>query len=93
MSMSISELPAGDKMSLKGKIFDLQRKLNLLDVEQQNTETFPFQPQITKYNLPHRTNDFVKNMERAEEQRKVNDNYCIPCTPFMVCTSRKSLSI
>lgn len=69
--MSVSNLPAGDKLSLKGKIFDLQRKLSLLDIEQQNTETFPFTPEITSYDLPHRTNDFVQNMTRAEEQRKV----------------------
>jgi hypothetical protein len=69
--MSVSELSAGDKLSLKGKIFDLQRKLNLLDVGQQTTETFPFQPQITSYNLPHRTNDFIQNIARSEEQRKV----------------------
>lgn len=69
--MSVADLSPGDKLSLKGKIFELQKKLNLLDVEQQNTEDYSFQPEITNYKLPHRENNFIDNMKRAEESRKV----------------------
>jgi len=57
-------------MSLKGKIFELQKKLNILDVEQQNTEDFSFHPEITHYKLPNRKDDFINNLNQAEETRK-----------------------
>jgi hypothetical protein len=69
--MSIAELSPGDKLSLKGKIFELQKKLNLIDVVQQSTEQFSFQPEITNYSLPNRDSNFIKNVNEAEECRKV----------------------
>ncbi len=67
----ISQLSPGDKLSLKGKIFELQKRLNLLDVIQQNTEDFSFRPEITSYELPDRQKeDFFGNMNRAEVNRK-----------------------
>lgn len=69
--MSVADLKPGDKLSLKGKIFELQKKLNLLDVEQQNTTDYSFEPEITNYKLPHRESNFLDNMKRAEESRKV----------------------
>lgn len=69
--MSVADLKPGDKLSLKGKIFELQKKLNLIDVEQQNTPEYSFEPEITKYKLPHRENNFLDNMKKAEESRKV----------------------
>lgn len=56
--------------SLKGKIFELQKKLNILDVEQQNKEDFSFHPEITHYKLPNRKDDFINNLNQAEETRK-----------------------
>lgn len=57
-------------MSLKGKIFELQKKLNILDVGQQNTEDFSFHPEITQYKLPNRKDDFINNLSEADESRK-----------------------
>jgi hypothetical protein len=68
--MFMNELTPGDKMSLKGKIFELQKKLNLLDVEQQNAQDFSFHPEITGYKLPNRKDDFINNLNQAEETRK-----------------------
>lgn len=69
---SVADLKPGDKLSLKGKIFELQKKLNLIDIEQQNTPEYSFEPEITNYKLPHRENNFLDNMKKAEENRKVN---------------------
>jgi hypothetical protein len=76
--MSIAQLSPGDKMSLKGKIFQLQKKLNILDVEQQTTEEYSFRPEINYYPLPHRTNDFMHNMKKADEDRKVTPQHMFP---------------
>ena len=70
MVMFVNQLSPGDKMSLKGKIFELQKKLNLLDVEQQNTEEYSFHPEITQYKLPNREENFIQNINQAEETRK-----------------------
>ena len=67
---TISQLSPGDKLSLKGKIFELQKRLNLLDVSQQNTEEYPFKPEITSYELPGRQKNFIENINRAEVIRK-----------------------
>ena len=68
--MFVNQLSPGDKLSLKGKIFELQKKLNILDVEQQHTEDYSFRPEITQYKLPNRQNDFINNLNQAEETRK-----------------------
>lgn len=70
--MSVAHLSPGDKLSLKGKIFELQKKLNLLEVVQQNNEQYSFQPEITSYSLPNRQNDFIRNLIGAEQARKEN---------------------
>jgi hypothetical protein len=66
----MNQLSPGDKLSLKGKIFELQKKLNILDVGQQNTEDYSFHPEITQYKLPNRKEDFINNLNHAEETRK-----------------------
>ena len=66
----LSQLSPGDKLSLKGKIFELQKKLNILDVGQQNKEDYSFHPEITHYKLPNRKDDFINNLNQAEETRK-----------------------
>ena len=68
--MFVNQLSPGDRMSLKGKIFELQKKLNLLDVEQQHQEDFSFHPEITRYKLPNRREDFINSLNQAEESRK-----------------------
>lgn len=46
----VRDLSPGDKLSLKGKIFELQRKLNLIDLEtrinDEITSELPFKPTI-----------------------------------------------
>jgi hypothetical protein len=86
--MSVADLKPGDKLSLKGKIFELQKKLNLIDVEQQHTQDYSFEPEITNYKLPHRENNFIDNMKKAEESRKVSS---LPHSLFL--TSLGSLRI
>ena len=41
---TINDLSTGNKLSLKGKIFELQRKLSLIDLEKKIVEEYPFQP-------------------------------------------------
>ena len=41
---TINELSPGVKLSLKGKLFELQKKLSLLDLERKMVEECPFQP-------------------------------------------------
>ncbi len=73
--MSLSDLTPGEKLSLKGRLFELQKKLNLIGInEQMETEQgLTFQPNIeTEYKpLEHRHDDFIKNVQKAEEIRKV----------------------
>lgn len=70
----ISELSPGDKLSLKGKIFELRKKLNMVEVEQQRKDEFSFRPSVAKYENLQRGNDFLGSIERAEVMRKVNSN-------------------
>jgi hypothetical protein len=69
--MSISELSPGDKLSLKGKLFELQRKLSLVELEQAQEPDCSFRPAITDFELPDRHPDYSENVRRAEEARKV----------------------
>jgi hypothetical protein len=41
---TINDLSPGNKLSLKGKLFELQKKLTLLDLEKKISEEYPFQP-------------------------------------------------
>jgi hypothetical protein len=52
----ISDLSPGDKLSLKGKIFELQKRLNILDIESKrnNEMSTMFKPTIYTYSLPSR---------------------------------------
>ena len=52
----ISDLSPGDKLSLKGKIFELQKRLNILDIESKrnNEMSTMFKPTIYTYSLPAR---------------------------------------
>lgn len=70
--MSVAQLSPGDKLSLKGKIFELQKKLNILDIAQQNTEEYSFRPEITRYELPDRHEDYIQNVSRAQEASRVS---------------------
>lgn len=68
----ISELSTGDKLSIKGKLFELTKKLTLIEHEKEFQQRFPFQPETTKYVLPERANNcFLGNIEKAEIIRKV----------------------
>ena len=53
----ISELSPGDKLSLKGKIFELRKRLNEVDNEQQRAEEYSFRPQLSNYDHQDRVND------------------------------------
>lgn len=67
----ISELSPGEKMSLKGKIFELQKKLNIIEVTARTKEEYPFRPEIVAYDLPERQQrNVLGNIERAEMMRK-----------------------
>eukprot|EP00981_Chlorochromonas_danica_P008856 scaffold2320_cov168-Ochromonas_danica.AAC.8 len=66
-----SQLPLCDRLSLKGKLFELQKKLQLIDLEQKMNEQFPYKPQIlSSYELPNRQHDFLENINKAEIIRK-----------------------
>jgi hypothetical protein len=45
----ISELSPGDKLSLKGKIFELRKRLNEVEVENQRAGEYSFRPQVQSY--------------------------------------------
>lgn len=52
----ISDLSPGDKLSLKGKIFELQKRLNIIDIEtkRNNELSTMFKPTIYSFSLPTR---------------------------------------
>jgi hypothetical protein len=63
----LSELPVGERLALKGQLFELSKKLSLIELENQTKEDFSFVPQINEYALPDRDpNNFEANMRRAE---------------------------
>lgn len=70
MASLISALPIGDKLALKGKLFELQKKLNIIELENQSKEEFTFQPEIIEFELPDRDRSFDENVRRAELIRK-----------------------
>ena len=69
----ISDLSPGDKLSLKGKLFELQKKLNIIDIQHQNDrkEACSFKPTILSYDLPERDNNVLESIKKAEIIRKV----------------------
>lgn len=71
----ISDLSAGDRLSLKGKLFELQKKLTIMDLEQRLDNQYPYQPQIKSYDLPNRPRDFIQNNAKAEIIRQVSCYY------------------
>lgn len=68
----ISDLSPGDRLSLKGKLFELQKKLNIIDIEHRLDEQFSFQPKILDYDLPNRQKSFLENSTKADIIRKVS---------------------
>lgn len=68
----ISDLSPGDRMSLKGKLFELQKKLNIIDIENKLDERYSYKPTIISYELPNRQKDFIENTTKAEIIRKVS---------------------
>lgn len=72
--MDLSDLTFGDKLSLKGKLFELQKKLKLIGI-QKDLEYDPeatFQPVLEagNYVVADREADFISNVQRAEAIRK-----------------------
>jgi hypothetical protein len=76
----VRDLSPGDKLSLKGKIFELQRKLNLIDLEtrinDEITSELPFKPTIYTSNYsPISSTDNkesgISNILKAEIIQKV----------------------
>ena len=69
----ISDLNFFDKLSLKGKLFELQKKLNIIEIEKKMEDQTPFQPQIVShYQLVNREPSVLESIDRAELIRKVN---------------------
>lgn len=63
----ISSLPIGEKLSLKGKLFELSKKLQMIELENQNLTEYTFAPEINhEFELPDREHNFEANMKRAE---------------------------
>jgi hypothetical protein len=60
----ISDLSTGDKLSLKGKIFELQKKLQIIDFEKQRKEEFSFKP-----------SKFTSNENFLDNDRNASDSY------------------
>jgi hypothetical protein len=75
----ISDLSPGDKLSLKGRIFELQKKLSLLDLEarqaEKQTQEHPYTPTIFTNKSPYKRvqdSSAVVNMNVAEVIRQVS---------------------
>lgn len=66
----ISDLPLCDRLSLKGKLFELQKKLQLIDLEQKLDEQYSYKPALRPYDLPNRQEHFIDNINKAELIRK-----------------------
>jgi len=58
--MMISDLSPGDKLSLKGKIFELQKRLNIIDFEtkRNNELSNMFKPTLYTHSMPTRDRSF-----------------------------------
>lgn len=66
----ISDLPPGDKLALKGKIFELQKKLHIIECQHRNEEEFSYKPKILPFNLPEWRQEgqagFLESLDKAE---------------------------
>jgi hypothetical protein len=99
----ISDLPLCDRLSIKGKLFELQKKLQLIDLEQKLDEQYSYTPNIINYDLPNRQPDFFDNIHKAGIIRKVGYNIqkCrISCydlifvwTHFLIATQRVACTL
>lgn len=69
--MSFQELSPGQKLSLKGQLFELGKTLKALDEEEKFRSSHTFQPTISEFSLPNRQSDFLSNVDKAEVIRKV----------------------
>lgn len=67
--MSINDLSPGNKLSLKGKIFELQKKLSLLDLEKKIVSECPFQPTFYSNN-----NYNVNNSQNKHDNEYINND-------------------
>ena len=70
----LSQLSPGEKMGIKNKIYDLKKKLELIEIEKKTIEDFPFHPELYTghYHLPHRDGKNILNhFEKSEYIRKV----------------------
>ena len=67
----LSDLSPGDKLSLKGKIFELQKKLQIIDQRNKQKEEFSYKPKLYSYDLPDREDNVLKSIDKAEIIRKV----------------------
>jgi hypothetical protein len=67
----ISDLSPGDKLSLKGKIFELQKKLQIIDIRNKQKEEFSYKPTLYSYELPDRHANVLDSINKAEIIRKV----------------------
>eukprot|EP01040_Poterioochromonas_malhamensis_P018509 gene18509-21629_t len=75
----ISDLSPGDRLSLKGKLFELQKKLTILDLEQRLDNQYSYQPQIKPYELPNRPRNIIENSAKAEIIRQVRRRHNTRC--------------
>mmetsp|Transcript_16949 Transcript_16949/g.37688 ORF Transcript_16949/g.37688 Transcript_16949/m.37688 type:complete len:257 (+) Transcript_16949:118-888(+) len=66
----ISDLSPGDKLSLKGKIFELQKKLQIIEFRNKQNEEFPYKPKTTRYDLPDRDRNVLVRINKAELMRQ-----------------------
>ncbi len=80
----ISDLSHGDRMSLKGKLFELQKKLSIIDLESKLDESYSYRPKIIEYDLPNRSpGSFMENSDKAEIIRKVCSSCFNKCLPVV----------
>lgn len=68
----LSDLSPGDKLSLKGKIFELQKTLQIIDIRNKQKEEFSYKPTLYNYDLPDRDNNVLDSINKAEIIRKVS---------------------
>lgn len=67
----MSDLSPCDKLSLKGKIFELQKKLQIIDYRNKQNEEHSYTPKIYNYDLPDRERNVLESINKAEIIRKV----------------------
>ena len=67
----LSDLSPGDKLSLKGKIFELQKKLQIIDQRNKQDGEFSYKPKLFSYDLPDREDNVLESINKAEIIRKV----------------------